>query len=528
MTDPVDLVLTNADVHPLTDRDETAEAVAVRDGEIVRVDSDYEIDFLAGVDTRTIDLGGRVLLPGFIDAHTHMEELGKRLVHADLADAGSPDEAVSILAERADALDRDGEADREWVLGFGYDESAWEESRYLDRTDLDRASETRPVAAFREDMHTGGVNGVALDRLGDRLPREDVRTENGEPTGVLVEDALGPVREATAPDRAETRDLLLAAQEHATERGVTGVHDMVRHSHAPRVYRDLDREGELALRARINYWSDHLDAAIETGLATNHGSAFVRTGAIKTFTDGSIGARTAKLTEPYADVDAGPVDGEDANDETTGQWVVPPAELREIVERADDAGFQVTAHAIGDRAVGEVLESYEATDDPDGARHRIEHAELPFDGAIDRFADLDVVVSVQPNFLKWTGEGGLYDARLGPDRRRRSNPLRELRDAGVRLAFGSDCMPLDPLLGVHHTVNAPAGAQRLPVTDALQAYTRGAAYAGFDEHRLGTIEVGKRADLVALDRSPWDHSDDIADIDVAATIVDGEVVHDAR
>ncbi|WP_049902641.1 amidohydrolase [Halococcus agarilyticus] len=525
MTDAADLVLTNAEVHPLTDPDETAEAVAVRDGEIVRVGSTYEIDFLTGVDTRTLDLDGRVLLPGFVDAHTHMEALGKRLVHADLADATSPDEAVSLLAERADELD-DGETDREWVLGFGYDESAWDESRYLDRTDLDRVSTDHPVVAFREDMHTASVNGVALDRLGDRLPREDVRTENGDPTGVLVEDALGPVREATAPGRAATRDLLVAAQEHANELGVTGVHDMVRGSHAPRVYRDLDSAGELTLRVRINYWSDHLDAAIETGLTTNHGSEFVRTGAIKTFTDGSIGARTAKLTEPYAD--AGTVDGENRNDEGTGQWVVPPAELHELVERADDAGFQVTAHAIGDRAVEEVLAAYAATDDPGGARHRIEHAELPFDGAIDRFAALDAVASVQPNFLKWADEGGLYDTKLGDNRRKRSNPFRELRDAGVRLAFGSDCMPLDPLLGVHHAVNAPADAQRLPVTDALRAYTCGAAYAGFDEDRLGTIESGKRADLVALDRSPWDHSDDIAAIDVATTIVDGEIVHDTR
>jgi len=525
MTDAADLVLMNAEVHTLSNPDETAEAVAVRDGEIVRVGSAYEIDFLAGVDTHMVDLDGRVLLPGFIDAHTHMEELGKRLVHADLADATSPDEAVSLLADRADELDRDGPTDGEWVLGFGYDESAWDESRYLDHADLDRVSETRPVVAFREDMHTAGVNRVVLDRLGDELPKRDVRTENGDLTGVLVEDALGPVRAAAAPDRAATRELLLAAQDHANELGVTGVHDMIRYSHAPRVYRDLDSAGELALRVRINYWSDHLDAAIETGLATNHGSEFVRTGAIKTFTDGSIGARTAKLTAPYADADGGTADGAGSDDGTTGQWVVPPAKLREIVERDDDAGFQMTAHAIGDRAVEEVLAAYATTDDPGTARHRIEHAELPFDGAIDRFADLDVVASVQPNFLKWADEGGLYDARIGPDRRRRSNPLRELRDAGVRLAFGSDCMPLDPLLGVHHAVNAPAHAQRLPVTDALRAYTRGAAYAGFDEDRLGTIEPGKRADLVALDRSPWDQPGEIKDIDIIMTIVDGNVVY---
>jgi hypothetical protein len=138
-----------------------------------------------------------------------------------------------------------------------------------------------------------------------------------------------------------------------------------------------------------------------------------------------------------------------------------------------------------------------------------------------------VVASVQPNFLKWAGEGGLYESRLG-DRRTETNRYADLQAAGVRLAFGSDCMPLDPLLGVHHAVNAPAEAQRLGVTEALRAYTSGAAYAGFDENRLGTVEVGKLADFVVLESSPWAQPDAIRDIDVALTLVDGEVVYDGR
>lgn len=517
MTASADLVLTNASVHTLTDPDRTAEAVAVRDGEIVRVGSAYDVEFLADVETRTIDLDGRVLLPGFVDAHTHLEEVGKRLVHADLSTARSATEAVSLLTEHAD------ETDHEWVLGYGYDESTWDEQRYLDRSALDDVHTDRPVVAFREDMHTAGVNGVVLDRLADRMPKDDVDHEGGNPTGVVVEDALDPVREAIAPGPDETRDLLLAAQERAHELGVTGVHDMVRRSHAPRVYRDLDRDGALSLRVRINYWSDHLDALTETGLRTNHGGEFVRTGAIKTFTDGSFGGRTAKLTEPYADGD--PPDDDAA--EQTGQWVVSPDELAALVRRADDADFQLTAHAIGDAAIDEVLDRYADLDDP-AARHRIEHAELLSEGAIERFADTRSIASVQPNFLKWAHEDGLYDTRLGPDRRKRTNRFADLADAGVSLAFGSDCMPLGPLVGIHETVNAPVEAQRLPVTDALRAYTYGAAYAGFDEHRVGTIEVGKRGDFVALGRSPWDSSESIADIDVALTVVDGDVVYDGR
>ncbi|CDK38534.1 amidohydrolase [Halorubrum sp. AJ67] len=207
-----------------------------------------------------------------------------------------------------------------------------------------------------------------------------------------------------------------------------------------------------------------------------------------------------------------------------------PEELRETVAAATDAGFQFTAHAIGDEAIAAVLDAYEEASetDPGEARHRIEHVELADDEAIERLAETGVVASVQPNFLKWAGEGGLYEERLGPERTAETNRYREMLDAGVRLAFGSDGMPMDPLVGVHHAVNAPAEPQRLAVTEALRAYTSGAAYAGFDEDRLGTIEPGKRADFVALDASPWERSDAIDDIDVGLTVVDGEVVFDGR
>ena len=516
MTAPADLILTNGTVHTLADPDETAAAVAVRDGEVVRVDDEYEVGFLEGAETEVVDLGGRVLLPGFVDAHTHVQTLGRYLVHADLSAADSPAECVDLLAENA-------HDDREWILGYGFDESTWSESRYLDRADLDAVSETRPVAAFREDMHVGAVNGVALERLRDEMPDEDVRVasasdaaETGEPTGVIVEDAVDAVYQAIEPDAGETRELLLAAQRDAHRKGVTAVHDMVRRSRAPQVYRQLDLDGDLALRVRLNYWSEHLDALDELGLRTNHGSEFVRTGGVKTLTDGSIGGRTAKVSTPYED------------GEGTGQWVVSPAELDDVVARADAAGFQAVAHAIGDEAITAVLDAFERTDDPGAARHRVEHAEMLTDEHVERFAESGVVASAQPNFLKWAGPDGLYEDRIGTERRRRTNRYRDLLDAGAHLAFGSDCMPLSPLLGVHHAVNTPAEGQRLTVTEALRAYTLGGAYAGFDEDRMGTVEPGKLADLVVLERSPWEHAEDVVDIDVAMTVVDGEIAYDDR
>ena len=365
-------------------------------------------------------------------------------------------------------------------------------------------------------MHVASLNSVALDRLLSEMPSEDVRRDGGTPTGVVVEEAVDPVYAAIEPDTDGTERLVRAAQAYANEHGVTAIHDMVRKSRAPEVYRALDLADDLTVRVRINYWADHLDALIETGERTNYGSDFVQTGAIKSYTDGSFGGRTAKLSEPYSDAP-----------EETGQWVVGPDELGDYVARADAAGFQFTAHAIGDEAIDAVLDAYENCENPGESRHRVEHVELASDEAIERFGELGVVASVQPNFLKWAGEAGLYADRLG-DRRTETNRYPALLAAGAPLAFGSDCMPLDPLLGVHHAVNAPANSQRLDVTEALRAYTLGAAYAGFDEDELGTVEVGKRADFVALDGSPWETPGGIRDIDVALTVVDGDVVYDGR
>ncbi|MFB6132250.1 MAG: amidohydrolase [Halanaeroarchaeum sp.] len=514
MTTPADVVFVDGEFHAFGDAETVAEAVAVRDGRIVRVGSTYEIDFLTGVETDVVDLGGRTVLPGFVDAHTHMLQLGRTEVHADLAGAESLDEAL----DRLQAEGAGGDAGGEWILGFGWDETDWPDGEGPPtRTDLDAVSTERPVAASRVDLHSVALNSVAFDRLGSDFPQTDVRTEAGEPTGLLVESAAEVVREAVAPDREQTREAIEAAIDYAHERGVTGVHDMVRHPPVSRVYRDLDATGDLDLRVRINTMADRLDEVDALGLRPNHGSDFVRVGAIKIFVDGSIGSRTAKVSEPFADAP-----------EETGTWVQSPAELRNLVGRIDGDGHQLAAHAIGDEAVEAAID---ALDRP-ASRHRIEHLELVDESAVDRLASVGAVASVQPNFHRWAREGGLYARRLGDDRRLRSNPLRWLVDAGVPVAFGSDGMPMDPLYGIEQAVTAPGSVQRLSVTEAVRAYTQGSAYAGFDEDRLGTIERGKLADFVVLSASPWEraqkHSADPSAIDVVATVVDGDVVYDDR
>jgi len=538
MTEAADLLLTGAEIHTLTDPDRTAEALAVRNGEIVRIGAEYEVRFLEGVETDVIELDGGVVLPGFVDAHTHVQLLGQYELHADLWGVESRDECLNSLRDHADER-REGERSDEradspadgWVIGFRYDESAWDDGRPLDRADLDAVSEDRPVAVFRIDVHSASLNSAALERLRDDLPESDVRTESGEPNGVIVEDALDVLWERVAPGREDARELLVAAQERAHRLGVTGVHDMVRNTAMPWAYRALDREDRLRLRVRLNYWADHLDAVAEAGLAPGQGSEFVRTGAIKSYTDGAIGSHTARLREPYADLGGVDADANDADHDDRGQWVIEPDELREIVADAAEADFPVAAHAIGDAAIDAALDAFEdadaALEDPN-RRYRIEHAELTDDEQIERMAAAGVVASAQPNFLQWAHEGGLYDRRLGVERRKRADRFRRWLDAGVPVAFGSDCMPMDPLYGIHHAVNAPTDEQRVSVTEALRAYTYGGAFAAGDEDRLGTIEVGKEADLVALDRSPWDDPDGIDEIDVALTVVDGDVVYDGR
>ncbi|OVE84032.1 amidohydrolase [Natronolimnobius baerhuensis] len=536
MTAAADRLVTNAEIHTLSDPETVFEAMAIRDGEIVRLGDSSELEFLNGVETDVIDCDGRVVLPGFIDAHTHMEQLGQHLVHADLSAATSADECLELLAAEGDrtasavAADADSDAapaderSDDWIIGFGYDESTWTDRGHrLTRVDLDAVSETRPVAALRVDLHTVSLNSVALERLADEMPDSDIVYEDGDPVGIAVEDAAEVVRREVAADREQMRDLLTAAAEYAVARGVTGVHDKVRSDTSPRVYRELAAAGELPIRVRIDYWSDYLEALSKVGLVTNAGNDRVQTGAIKSFSDGSIGSRTAKLREPYTDADVDD-ESETEDEPTSGQWVVDPAELTSIVERADDARFQLSVHAIGDEAIEETLSALEETADPADSRHRIEHAELATDDQLERMADAGIVASMQPNFHRWADEGGLYDQRLGRERRERSNPLGRVLEVGAPLAFGSDGMPLGPLLGVHHAVNAPSEDQRLSVTEALRAYTRGAAYAGFDEDRLGTLAVGKRADFVVLEASPWDQPERIGEIDVALTAVDGEVV----
>ena len=516
-----ELLLHGGTVRPLDDDRTTASAVLFRDGRVEAV-GDADGCRAAASDPETLALDGRTVLPGFVDAHTHVFAVGIQALETDLSAAGDRAAALDALAANAADTEPGG-----WVLGFGYDESTWPagEREYLTRDELDAVSERHPVVAYRVDGHTAGLNTAALERVDFSGVEAEVIEADGRPTGRVVEDAVGAVRIAAHPDEAKLRRALAAAAERYHAMGVTSVQTMagltplpddgnVRHAalHAAR------RADELDLRITYYVHATQAGSLSDLELASGFGDDRLRVGGLKTFSDGSIGAGTAKLHDTFAD-DSGE-DGLFVNDgERLAAW------FREAA-RADQ---QIATHAIGDAAIDEVLDRYEAVADEYDVepRLRIEHAELASDAAIERMADLGVVASMQPNFLQWSRPDGLYERRLGADALAENNRFADVLAAGVDLAFGSDKMPPGPLYGIEHAVGADHASQRLSVDEAVAAYTRGAAHAGFAEDERGRLCPGDVADAVVLDGDPYDGPEAVADCAVAATVFDGRVVHRA-
>lgn len=530
-----DLLLRGGEVHLFDDDRTVAEAVLFRDGRVAAVGDVASVEAAvegagevegadaADADPTVVDLEGRTVLPGFNDAHTHLLSVGIDRLETDLADAPDRETALSMLRENAETTPAG-----EWVLGYNFDETTWPEGDdHLTRADLDAVSEDHPVAAMRVDGHAAAVNGPALDRIDLAGVDRDVRRDDdGEPTGVLVEDAAGRVKQATYPRGEKARRALAAATERAHELGVTSVQNMSGLT-APQEYGSpiqaaffgAWRDGDLGLRVTFYVHSGKAESLADLEVASGFGDEWLRIGGLKTFSDGSLGARTGKISGTYAD-----------DPDNDGTMVTTEAELLELFRTAARADQQIATHALGDAAIDTVLDCYEAVLDdyrvPD-PRLRIEHVEIADDEAIARMAELGIVASMQPNFLQWAGDGGIYETVLDADLAALNNRYRDVLEADVPLAFGSDTMPIGPLHGIHHAVNAPRDGQRLSVDAAIAAYTRGAAYAEFAEDEKGTLEPGMLGDAVVLDADPFAAPDAIADIGVDVTVVGGEIAYRA-
>ena len=526
---PVDMILVNGQVWTGVEGAPLAEAVAVRDGRIRAVGTTAEVERFRDAGTEVIDLGGRLLVPGFGDAHTHFISGGFQLASVDLRPANSPEEFVERLGAYA-ATRPEGS----WIEGGDWDHERWEGGPLPDRAWIDSVTSDHLVFVSRLDGHMALANTRALELAGIDAETPDppggtiVRDARGRPTGVLKDAAMDLVW-AVVPDAGDAArdEALVRAQDHALSLGVTTVHDMGSWQ-GLEAYERAHREGRLRVRVDavvpIGTWQRMRDRVARQG----RGDDMLMWGGLKGFVDGSLGSTTAWFHEPYADEPG-----------TSGLMVTDTSALRASILGADAAGLHVIVHAIGDRANDWLLDVYEdatSSNGPRDRRFRIEHAQHLTRDAITRFAPLGVIPSMQPYHA--ADDGRWAEDRIGPERIRTTYAFRDLLDADARLAFGSDwtVAPLDPLEGIRAAVTRrtldganPDGwvpEQKITVEDALRAYTSGVAYAGYAENRAGRIAEGMVADLVVL-------SDDIIGGGVAAlerarvdmTIVAGNVAY---
>lgn len=516
MAGDADLLLVGGRVFTASSARPWARALAIRGERIVAVGSDTQAARWAGRGTRRIDLGERVVVPGFIDAHAHLSDAAGELGWAALAGTRTLEEALERLRRTAACAPPGA-----WVVGTGWDEAKWPERRFLTREDLDRVSLDHPVVARRIDCHLGAANSRALSMAGDLAGLRGFDADaQGRPTGILKEEAFAALRPRFEADEAGIERGMGPAVRMAHRLGITSVHDIVTRP-AWRVYQRMRRRGRLRLRVYAMPRDDLLPSLAASGMMTGLGDAWLRLGAIKVFSDGSLGAYTAALREDYA---GRPGD--------RGILVHPPDELRRILETAHRAGFQTATHALGDEAIRQVVSSLEAIQassprrDP---RHRIEHYELPDEQILRRTKAARLVACCQPNFVgQWSGPGDVYETRLGRERASRNNPYRRILRHGIPLCFGSDGMPYGPLYGIHSAVNGFFEDQRLSVAEALVAYTAAGAYASFEEGTKGALEAGKLADFVVLDGDPFAGPDGIRGCRIHSTWLGGSAVFAAH
>lgn len=512
-----------------------AEAVLVVDDRISGVGSDSEVEAFIDRGTEVIDLGGRTLVPGFIDCHAHPIGYGESLMAVDCRTppVNSIQDMVSAIRRKAEE-----KPEGEWVIGMGYDDFKLAEKRHPNRWDLDEAAPDNPIIVTRMCGHVSVANSLALqiamitkdsaDPEGGQIDRDQ---ETGEPTGVLRGSAMAPVYKLIPPsDMEQLRRAFSLAAEQFLARGVTSVSDAsVDNPLVVRAYQAAMREYGMPLRVNLMMSAGLLDELSRLGIQTGFGDERLRIGAIKIVADGSSSGRTAAVSEPYIDAPG-----------NTGIMYISQEELDEKVLASHKAGFQVGVHAIGDRAISAVLDSFEkALRELPRADHRlrIEHCGICTSVIVERIRRMGVIPVPQPIFLY--GEGESYRAGLGEERVKWAYPLRSFLENGVVTPMSSDCPAtsgtelISPLLGIYVAVTRKTDSgrelgpeQRIRVEDALRCYTLNSAYATFEDDIKGSIEPGKLADFAVLSEDPTKiPKEKIKDVYVEMTVVGGRVAY---
>lgn len=528
-----DLIITNAKIWTVDKAHPQADAVAVLRDRIVAVGSATDVDAWHGPQTKVLDAKGKLLLPGFNDAHVHFLDGGDHLQQVQLKDAASPEEFARRIAQRATKTPKG-----EWIIGGDWDEQRWSPAQLPSRQLIDAATPETPVFVNRHDGHESLANSVALRLAGitaqtpDPPGGEIVRDVQKNPTGILRDAAQELVWKVMPPMSRERRmRAIRRAMEHAASLGVTSVQHMNPEYDDVKAYSALEAEGALTLRIYAapmeTGWQDQAKIGIRHGF----GTSFLRLGAVKGYADGSLGSETAYFFDSYTD--------SPQKHGLLSEEMHPAAAMKQRLQAADAAGLQLCIHAIGDRAISMVLDMFEQIEKANGGRDRrwrIEHSQHMAAKDFARYARLGVIASVQPYHA--IDDGRWAEGRIGPDRIKRTYAFRTFLDNGVRLALGTDwpVAPLSPAWNIYAAVTRatldgknPGGwvpEQKLTVGEAVEAYTMGSAWAEFQDKEKGSITPGKLADFVVL-------SDDIfsippaaiKDVKVEATFVGGRIVY---
>ncbi len=509
-----------------------AEAVASRGETIVAVGSSADVASWIGEQTEVIEAAGQMLVPGLIDAHVHLLSGGSALASVQLRDAATPEVFTERVAEFAKTIQPG-----EWILGGAWDHTLWG-GDLPSRDWIDAVTPHNPVWILRLDGHMGLANSLALEQAGvdEATPEVDggtiVRDGSGRPAGVLKDNAMRLIFPAVPePSEAQLDRFLDAAMRYMAGNGVTTVHDVFAGDFdswaSLEAYRRAEARDALTLRIYsvmpLPDWAALRDDVASGGRGTD----WLKTGGVKGFMDGSLGSHTAAFFEPFTDTP-----------EERGFLINTLEEMREWIAGADEAGLQVMVHAIGDRAIRDLLDIYAEVAEAHGERDRrfrVEHAQHIHPDDVARFAAQNVIASMQPYHA--IDDGRWAEEVIGPKRAETTYAFRSLIESGARVALGSDwyVAPATPIEGIYAAVTRrtlddahPGGwvpEQKITVEQALRAYTREGAYASFEEQRKGTLEVGKLADMVLLDRDLTEIAPEtIRETRVVKTIAGGRVV----
>jgi len=528
-----DLIVNNAKIITLNNENKIAEAVAIKSDRIIAVGTNLAIDKYRGYNTVVIDARQKSVLPGFNDAHCHFVSGSQSLRTLDFRNIESIDEIKSMISKKIAELPA-GTV----IIGNNYDHTLFRNAQFPSRFDLDPVSPDNPVIIERVDGHSCWVNSKAL-KLAAIGPKTNapfggeivIDKKTGQPTGILKESAmtlLNVLYDANL-DPALIEEDIENGLTHANSLGLTSVQTSAGLAEY-RMFEDLKKEGELTLRIYAWQYLDQLDTLQKLSIQSGDGDSLLRVGFLKSFIDGSLGSGTALLFEPYDDAPT-----------QTGLIQYQETEFQQKISSAHEAGYQTGTHAIGDKGVNIVLNAIEYAQQQNGVkplRHRIEHAQIVTDQDFTRFAELEVIASMQPTHC--TTDLRFCEQRIGIERSKRAYAWRTFVDNNVSIAFGTDwpVEPLDPMRGIYSAItrkniesDSPEQGwfpeQKLTLTEALKFYTVGSAYASFEEDLKGRIEPGKLADIIVLDNDLYAiEPEELLTTRVRYTIFGGKIVYE--